>query len=171
MVPSADDRPAARLRPATMDDADVLLEMRNEPTTRRWSLDGTPIPRPHHLAWLERRLAAPDEGRIWVAELDGEVVGQSRIDVLGHGSGEISVGLAPPARGRGLGGWLIREATARGEAELGLREVVAVIKPDNAASLRAFERAGYGGARTIERLGARVLVLTHRSAPGDHPEV
>jgi len=154
-----------------MDDADALLELRNEPTTRHWSLDGARIPRAHHVAWLERRLAAPEECRIWVAEVDGEVVGQSRMDALGQGAGEISVGLAPAARGRGLGGRLIREATARGIAELGLREVVAVIKPDNAASIRAFERAGYGEPRTITRLGAHVLVLTHRSAAGDDPEV
>jgi RimJ/RimL family protein N-acetyltransferase len=156
-----------------MGDADALLELRNEPTTRRWSLDGSRIPRSHHVAWLERRLASPEACRIWVAEVEGDpgsgwrVVGQSRIDVLGHGTGEISVGLAPNARGRGLGGWLIRAATGRGMAELGLREVVAVIKPDNAASVRAFERAGYGDARTIERLGARVLALTYPSAPGE----
>jgi RimJ/RimL family protein N-acetyltransferase len=158
-----------------MDDADALLELRNEPTTRRWSLDDSRIPRPHHVAWLERRLASPETSRLWLAEVrDGRglawrVVGQCRIDVLDEGSGEISIALAPAARGRGLGGRVIRAASARGMAELGLRSLVAVIKPDNAASIGAFERAGYGGARTIERMRVPVLALTYPS-PEDDPQ-
>jgi RimJ/RimL family protein N-acetyltransferase len=57
------------------------------------------------------------------------------------------VTVAPEQRGRGVGVQAIREST---ELELAARpelaRVVALVKAENAASQRAFERAGYARA-------------------------
>lgn len=135
------------LRPATGHDAELLFAWANDPETRRWSFATEPIPWDTHVAWLARVLA-DDERRLWVAEHEGEPVGQVRLDVAGD-SEVVSISVAPGQRGRGLAVAIIRAAC--GEAR---GTVVAEVKPDNQRSLRAFERAGF---RTVEHNDEVVL--------------
>lgn len=130
------------LRPATAADADLLLRWRNDPETRAQSFETAEVAPREHVLWLDEKLSRPDRCRIWVAEADGRPVGQARIDRYGA-KGVISVALAAADRGRGLGAALIEAATARAVVELELERVDALVKPDNAASLAAFRRAGY----------------------------
>jgi RimJ/RimL family protein N-acetyltransferase len=148
------------LRAATEADEGLLLEWRNEPETRRQSLQQAPVPAEQHARWFRDRLARPSECRIYIAEVDGTPVGQARVDLAGEGRGEISVAVAPRSRGRGLGRSLIAKATERAAADLGARSVTAVVKQQNLASLRAFEAAGYGTPVKAERDGEPVFVLT-----------
>jgi RimJ/RimL family protein N-acetyltransferase len=152
------------LRPATEGDEELLLEWRNEPETRRQSLQQAPVSPEQHARWFRDRLARPSECRIYVAELDGVPIGQARVDLSGDGAGEISVAVAAGSRGRHLGRSLIAKGTARAAADLGALSVTAVVKQANIASLRAFEAAGYGSPATAEREGEPVFVLTWRAS-------
>lgn len=147
------------LRPAELDDADLLLRWRNDPETRSYFFGQAAVPEDQHVRWLRRKLAAPNESRIYIAERATAPVGQARVDRLDAGFGEISVSLDPAHRGEGLGSELIALATARAADELDLQTIRAVVKPGNQASLRAFERAGYGNPRAAEREDES-LVLT-----------
>ena len=151
------------LRPATESDQGLLLEWRNEPETRRQSLQQDPVSPDQHAQWFRDRLACPADCRIYIAEMDGAPLGQARVELTGAGRGEISVAVAAGFRGRGLGRSLIVRATERAAAELGVHSVAAVVKSGNVASLRAFEAAGYGTPATAERAGEPVLVLTWRA--------
>jgi len=152
------------LRPATEADEELLLGWRNEPETRRQSLHQAPISPEQHRRWFRDRLARPAECRIYIAEIECAPVGQARVDLTGEGRGEISVAVAAGFRGRGLGRALIAKATERAAAELGAGSVIAVVKKENAASLRAFEAAGYGEPSPAERDGEPVFVLTWRAS-------
>ena len=152
------------LRPATDADEGLLLEWRNEPETRRQSLQQAPVSPEQHARWFRDRLARPSECRIYIAEIEGAPVGQARVDLMGEGRGEISVAVAVASRGRGLGRALIAKATEAAAADLGAGSVVAVVRRENAASLRAFEAAGYGEPRAAERDGEPVFVLTWRAS-------
>lgn len=136
--------PAFRFRRATMDDACLLWTWRNDPAVRQVSLSTDEIPYESHCNWLADRLQRRDCQIFIVTDQAGEPIGQVRFDKLGAESrAEISVSLAAASRGKGYGPAMIRKAT---EYVLGRRLAVAVeaiIKPDNAASQRAFERAGY----------------------------
>lgn len=125
-----------QLRPATGDDARLLFEWANDPQTRAASFNSDPIAWDTHVDWLQRRLNDRDT-RIWIGEVDGDPVGQVRFQRDG-GEWEISVVVAPDARGNGHAASLI----AAGTRELG-EPIVARIKPANEASIRAFEKAGY----------------------------
>lgn len=125
------------LRLASAADADALLELRNDPDVRRESFTTTEVDSAGHAHWLRDRLGR-DHTRIYVAEADGAFVGQGRVE-----DGEISVAIAAPFRGRGLGAKLIRMVSDRAAIELGLGEIVARVKTGNAASLAAFAAAGY----------------------------
>lgn len=124
-----------RLRPATLDDAQRLLDWRNDSDTRAASASTGPVASEEHRTWLEKSLSRPDR-RLLIAEDDDGPVGTLRLDEAPNAV-EISITLAPQARGRGYAAPLLRLATAAG----GL--YVARIRPGNAASRRAFEAAGF----------------------------
>jgi RimJ/RimL family protein N-acetyltransferase len=124
-----------------MADADLLLAWRNDPATRASSFRSEEIPRATHLKWLERKLA-DNACAVLIVEEAGEPVGQVRLDADAH-MAEIHVAVAPVARSRSIGRQALRAAVAQAPALLGVSRIKANVKPDNEASLRAFEAAGF----------------------------
>jgi RimJ/RimL family protein N-acetyltransferase len=141
----ADVRLIPTVRVATAADGPLLLAWRNDPNARAASISTDEVSPETHAAWLASSLKDP--GRcLLIAELDDEPVGTVRFDALDvpvPATWLVSINLAPAARGRGLAasvleaGWDWLEETAPVVA------VVAKIRVTNAASIRAFERAGY----------------------------
>lgn len=131
------------LRAASSDDAAVLLRWRNDELTRRNSHSTAEVQLDEHQAWLGRILDSK-ETRLFVGESNGAAIGQIRFDLKPHRTAEISITVAPEARGRGLASDLLRAAEAIALQE-GVRALLAEIKPANEASVRAFKRAGYYG--------------------------
>lgn len=74
-------------------------------------------------------------------------VGVVRFDDLGGGEAEVHIIIASEARGRGVATRALRAACEHASSELGYGSIVARIKEDNAASRRAFARAGFGPER------------------------
>ncbi len=124
------------LRPATLNDAALLLEWANDPDVRAASFNSEPIGAVAHVAWLADRLP---HGGFYIAEEDGRPVGYARVER----SGEIALSIDAPFRGKGFGRRLITAAAGRATGELGLAEVWARVKTDNEASLVAFAAAGF----------------------------
>ncbi|MEM7457514.1 MAG: UDP-2,4-diacetamido-2,4,6-trideoxy-beta-L-altropyranose hydrolase, partial [Planctomycetota bacterium] len=134
------------LRPATIEDASMILDWRNEPETRAVSFHREAIDLECHTRWMKGKLADPD-CRIWiVVDKSNQPVGQVRIEKSEQqgpglqGTGMISVSIRHEFRGRGLGPLLIRKAALRGVEELSITRVVAQIKPFNSASKHAFAK-------------------------------
>lgn len=135
------DRLAAR--PATSEDALMLLRWRNDPSVRAVSRSSEPVPWSSHRAWLAHVLEDPDR-RLYVTEQAGIRVGTVRFDRLDDGGEwEVSITLAPEARGRGLAGAVLAAAEEAFAADQPDATLVAAILPDNAPSQRLFVRAGY----------------------------
>ena len=130
-----------RLRPAQPEDEARLLEWRNEPMTRAASLTSDAISAETHAGWFARKIADPGCAIFIVMEGD-EPLGQVRLDRLEDDLAEVSIGLAPAARGRGIGREALRHVAGQAQ-ELGVATLRALVKPENVASLRAFEAAGY----------------------------
>jgi RimJ/RimL family protein N-acetyltransferase len=155
-----------------------LLRWRNDPEVRRQSFRTDRARAAEHVAWLARVLA-DDRRRLFICEVDGTATGQARIDELDAGLGEISVGLASAVRGRGVGRCLIALASERALTELGLKTLVARVKADNEASLRAFRAAGYracddrDGIVTlkIELIPAGAAERPPTSSPSDRDQI
>jgi RimJ/RimL family protein N-acetyltransferase len=131
------------LRAAEPRDSELLLQWRNEPSTRTQFFDSREVERGAHEDWLRRKLAARRTARLFILEWNGTPIGQARIDATGDGCGEISVSLDTGARGQGFGLELIGRATERAADELDLDAVEARIKATNEASRRSFAAAGY----------------------------
>jgi len=139
--PAEGDAAGLVARPATLDDARLLLDWRNDPVTRAGSRSRDEVAWEDHVAWLTRTLGS-SERRLLVVESEGAPVGVVRWDDLGDRDWEVSITVAPAARGQGRALPLLRA----GEEALGVAgpvRLVAAVHRENAASRRLFERAGY----------------------------
>lgn len=150
---------ALEVRDAARTDAVVLWAWRNDHSVRRASFHGDWISWDAHCAWLAARLDDPSS-RLYVVELDGLPAAQVRFDLDGDAA-EISVSVAPAARGRGVGTAAVRQACLRVAGDTGIRSIVARVKNDNMTSLRLFEKAGFHdeGEETVAGCEARRLRL------------
>ena len=158
---------AITLRHVGAGDARLIFDWRNDPATRAVSRDTGELSWPDHAAWFERRLdktGAP----WWIGEAGGRPIGFVRLDPAGGDAMEVSIALAPEARGQGLGAPLL-DAGLAAAGENGIRGVTAVIRPDNTPSRRIFARCGFvelGEADGLVRL-SRDLTGTPSGAGGD----
>lgn len=127
-------------RPATLADSDSLLAWRNDPATRANSVSADPVKPDAHAVWLAQVLDDPDRVLVIGEDADGTAIGMVRFD-LSNDSAQVSINLAPAARGRSLSAPLLRAAEPwiAGRAQV----LIALIKSTNTPSRRAFERAGY----------------------------
>jgi spore coat polysaccharide biosynthesis predicted glycosyltransferase SpsG/L-amino acid N-acyltransferase YncA len=129
------------LRKARPSDARFLFELRNDPDVVSASASGAGVDWPFHQAWFAYKLR--QGARLYIVELEGEPSGYIRFDETGNPAEyEVAVGLLARARNLGVGRRLIELASQLNEA-LGARSLIARIRPQNAASIKAFEAAGF----------------------------
>ena len=140
--------PALKLRAATEHDTEILLEWRNDPTTREMSQNSMPVARESHMTWFHNALSN-DKCLIFIAEDHGNAVGMVRLDVaLDDTTAEVSINIAPNARNKKLAAPLLHIAKTHMAARAsGIKMLTARIKISNARSQRAFVRAGYTKVR------------------------
>ena len=134
------------LRPVVAEDAGLLLALRNDPASVHFSRTGQRVSAEEHKAWFADVVDNPGR-RVWIGEVDGEAVGQVRVDVE-NGAGEVSIALAERWRGRGYGTAMLAVLRQTLLADHQVRRLVARVHQDNAASAAAFRRVGFepGGA-------------------------
>ena len=130
------------LRPAQPSDEKQLLLWHNEPTTRAASLNPASVSLEDHRRWLASKLA-DDRCALFIIVADAEPIGQVRLDRLDDELAEVSIGLAPEARGQGAGREALRLAATQAGERLGVKTLVARIKADNEQSVRSFAAAGF----------------------------
>jgi len=154
------------LRPATIDDAQLLWDWVNDPVVRRSAFSSTPIPWDGHVDWLSRQLVNPN-CRIYIAQnAAGQPVGQVRFDRTSLREGEIDVNVAADHRGRGIGSKLIRAGVKHVFATGWVTRVNAYIKLDNVASLGSFKTAGFEVIGEVEVRGERAIQTAKETGHG-----
>ena len=131
------------LRPATLQDAEMLLRWRNDPETRRASRVTRPVSRNEHMKWLANSLQSPTR-QLRIAEQDGVPVGVVRADYV-DGINELSWTVAPDARGSGIG----KQMVAGFVREL-KGPIRSQIRKGNSSSTRIAESVGMRLAREAE---------------------
>lgn len=139
------------LRPLTAEDVPLVTAIQAQPgVASRW---GQP-----DAAELQRKAAGTDEGTAFAIELDGEVVGliqyHEEDDPMYRHAG-IDLFLSEDVHGRGLGTDAVRTMARHLIDDRGHHRLVIDPAADNAAAIRAYEKAGFrpvGVMRQYERL-------------------
>ena len=137
---------AVALRQATFADSAAMLAWQSAPGARAYARNPS-APKPgDHERWLKAKLANPD--CIFNIVLCGDdPVGILRFDRLpSRDASEVSILVAAGRQGLGIGS----AALALGKRLLPRERVIAAIHPENRASVRMFEAAGYRAARAGE---------------------
>lgn len=132
------------LREATWRDCRLLWEWANDPVTRAMSISTKPIPYDEHEAWFRRKMSGCNT-TILILEYEGTPVGQIRFDLKEDGVAEIDFYVAAALRGQSLGTYLLQAGTDLLFKKEGSRitRVEGVVRADNDASCRSFEKAGF----------------------------
>jgi len=141
--------PGLAARPATLQDARLLWQWRNDPVTRAGSRNSEPVPWPEHLAWVESSLIREDR-LLLVLEDETGPAGTVRWDLgqEGEHEWEVSITVAPERRGQSLSRPILGAAEvalselSRARAT-GLTAYLAMVHIDNQASLRLFGTSRY----------------------------
>ena len=150
------------LRRATKADIDLLWTWANDPPARAASFSTDSIPWETHQRWFEEKLSDPN-CLLYIGELPDTSVGQVRIDCKGT-EGVLSVSVASNQRGIGYGHALLVRACQVAFETRGLTRIHAYIKPENKASVRLFQKAGFEEHGTVTIGDYSALHLTKSGA-------
>ncbi|MGE0828615.1 MAG: GNAT family N-acetyltransferase [Hyphomonadaceae bacterium] len=157
------------LRPLTLADVPALHIAHADPVVHLYWSSPAHASLQETQAYVEATLALPG-AQVWAIEEVRTVWGRIGLFSVREGVGELGIILRRDAQGRRLARRAI-ELVASHAFEAGLHRLVADIDPENTASIRAFEAAGFrreGLLRASWRthLGLRDTVLLARLKPG-----
>lgn len=127
------------LRPATADDSEDILRWRNDPDTRSVSMNTDEVAVDTHRAWYAEKLKSP-AAILLIGAYAGHKIGFVRYD-LNDDVATVSINLNPDWRSLGMGQLILQKAEDFIPPHID--RIEAEIKPGNAASLKAFETAGF----------------------------
>ena len=137
--PTAKDGTPITLRPATADDAKVMLDWQCHEATRRYARNPEIPTGPNHIAWLHAKLADPN-CVFNIVTYSGKPAGVLRFDFHAQRNGfEVSIITAPDLYGLGIAG----KTLSLGRALIDDWDLYAFIDPKNRPSQKLFESAGY----------------------------
>jgi len=130
-----------KLRHATFSDRDILLEWRNNIKVREKSFNSQIISKEEHEKWFSDVLKREDV-ILLIGLLGKKRVGQIRFNI-NEKIAKISVNVAPDSIGKGFGPILIVKGSKFLFENTCCEEIIAEIKSDNIASIKAFSKSGF----------------------------
>ncbi|MEO9576115.1 MAG: UDP-2,4-diacetamido-2,4,6-trideoxy-beta-L-altropyranose hydrolase [Tateyamaria sp.] len=127
------------LRAVRPSDKTLIHSWQTAPGARQFSRNPKPPSFDEHSAWFDGRMTPMDQEPFYIVDAGGAEAGFVRLDAAQGQSHEVSILIAPSAQGRGLA------KAALGLVRLAhpMRNISAEVHPDNIASQKLFERAGY----------------------------
>lgn len=125
------------LRKATISDALLLYDWTNDPLVREMSSNSRRVDWADHISWLDRKLR-DSNCHLFILMKGFTPMGVIRFD-LDHGEQLISYSIDSRYRGKGYGKAIID----LGLKEMGHPQVVAMVKPENIASVKIFTALGF----------------------------
>ena len=153
-----------RVRRARESDCRLLWEWANEPGVRASSFSQRQIGWEEHVHWFQARLADTKCVILIGEDARGRPLGQIRFDQQAGGVADIDVSIARGFRRAGYGSVLIDSAIREVFGSTVITKVNAFIRPENLASVRAFEKAGFRRVGESIVKGNRALHLCRQAA-------
>ena len=128
------------IRLATLADAGAVMELRNDPIARYWSLDDQPREMDEVAEWIAAGHHSPSRGGVWVYCEDDRIIGYGRLEVRGE-DGTLSYVVLPRYRHQGYGSQIVSRLIEQARAR-GCRVVRVLANLNNVASEALARRFG-----------------------------
>jgi RimJ/RimL family protein N-acetyltransferase len=133
---------AFEIRRARPGDLDTLVELyAGVAAEGRWIAAEAPVDRAMRRRRMSELLDRPD-GAMFVAEAEGELVGQLGMELARHGVADLGMLVAAGWRGRGVGSALVAAGLAWAR-EAGAHKVALQVWPHNQAAVALYEKFGF----------------------------
>ena len=152
-----------RLRPLDSSDRDLLFRWANDPAIRAVSFHSEPISRARHDEWFKANLSDAYSVFHIGEDISGNPVGQVRYRLEGEHA-KLSINVDPALKGQGWGRELLHFSTRSLLRDRPVKIIDAFVQPENRASLRLFEQAGFENLGSVE-MDSRVAVHFVLRAP------
>lgn len=131
-----------QVRPARLEDVELLWRWTNDQVVRANSFHPDSIPYDKHIEWYQEKLQSPNTC-IWMLGLDREPAGQVRYDRVDTDEAVISFSIAADYRGKGISTKALVLTSGMACRELGVKRLKGVVFLSNEASRHAFAKAGF----------------------------
>lgn len=129
------------LRRCNLEDCDILYEWSNDKIVRRNAFNTAHIPYSDHVNWFTKSLES-SKRIIFIGMIDAIPVGMIRIDIE-NSEAVISYLIDKKHRGRGIGTHMLKLLQKTIEEYIGIDRLIGLVKKDNIASCKIFEKLGY----------------------------
>ncbi len=131
-----------RLRSIDLSDIKDIFKWRNHDVIRKYSFNTNTISWDDHKRWFDSKCQDPDT-KIYIACTAEDKIGTVRFDNKDNEL-KVSVMLNPDFLNKGLGSEVIKSGVEKLTSEAKLdKPIIAEIKKDNIASIKAFQKAGF----------------------------
>ncbi|MFZ0300590.1 MAG: UDP-2,4-diacetamido-2,4,6-trideoxy-beta-L-altropyranose hydrolase [Candidatus Sulfotelmatobacter sp.] len=137
------------IRPAQDEDCKLLWEWANDPVVRASAFSSQMIRWDEHVEWFRGKLNNWNCRILVCLDASAVPVGQIRFEKHGVSDADLDITVDGRLRGLGFGGRLISLGANWAFEEWGLTRLNAFVKPENVASAKAFERAGFESMETV----------------------
>lgn len=130
------------IRPADNLDMTDLFNLANQETVRKNSFHSEAIELENHKPWYSHKISDPN-CLFLVARLENKFAGQLRFEIEGK-SAIVGISICPELRGKGVASKFLQIGIGKLTKKFPkVKNILAYIKPDNPASIRLFEKAGF----------------------------
>lgn len=148
------------IRRAVQSDVEFLYNLRNEPEVRAASWSSRTIECDAHVIWFDALMDDPMR-ELYILEDNGVQVGQIRYDTKEGGTAEVNISISSQYYGKGYASEGLFESAKTYFANNPLvKTIFAHIKPDNAGSLKAFNKSGYAQKGLVNYQGHECVEMT-----------
>ncbi len=137
------------IRLAQDEDCKLLWEWANDPVVRASAFSSETIGWDEHVEWFRSKLNDRNCRILVCLDASALAVGQIRFDRHGVSDADLDITVDGRLRGLGLASRLIDLGANWAFQEWGLTRLNAFVKPENIASAKAFERAGFTRKETV----------------------
>lgn len=146
-----------KLKLATQKNCYFWWKIRNEKSVREASFDTKSIPYSTHKKWFEEKLNNKNS-KLFIILSGNQKTGQLRLEKDGS-KVKISLALIPASRGKGVGTKAIQLGAKYALEKMKAIKVAAFTKPENLASIKSFEKAGFKNRGSIIYKNQRATLL------------
>lgn len=156
------------LRPATMDDREMVFRWRNDPFILGHGSSQREVQWEEHKQWFENTIFG-ESRKTFIVLNQGDPIGQVRFDRQDEQTAVVSVYLLQAFTGRGLGVQAIRMGCDAIFESWVIDRIVACVREDNLASRSAFLKAGFQEANATGACPSKHFsLILAKIAPGNH---